>query len=64
MLQAQPTSKNIKVVGSNSKNVYLLFKNLMQDIYSLLCDIHMKDILMGERFEVKFKERTNDRNFK
>ena len=64
MLQTQPTLTNIRVVGSDSENVYLLFKNLMQDIYSLLCDIHMKDILMGERFEVKFKERTNDRNFR
>ena len=43
MLQAQPTLKNLKVVGSDSeKNVYLPFKNLMPDTYSLLCDIHVK----------------------
>ena len=56
MLQAQPTSKNIKVVGSNSKNVYLLFKNLMQDIYSLLCDIHMKDNPMGKGSKLNLKK--------
>ena len=49
MLQAQPTLKNIKVVGSDSeKNVYLPFKNLMPDICPLLCEIHMKNNLMGK----------------
>ena len=48
MLQAQSTLKTIKVVGSYSENVYLPFKNFMLDTYSLLCDIHMKDNLMGK----------------
>ena len=66
ILQAQPTLKNIKVVGSDSeKNVYLLFRNLMPDTYSLLCDIHMKDNLMGKGSKLnlskeQMKEILND----
>ena len=49
MLEAQPTLKSIKIFGSDSeKNVYLPLKYLMLDTYSLLCDIHMKDNLMGK----------------
>ena len=57
MLQAQPTLKDIKVVGSGSKkNVYLPFINLMPDTYSLLCDIHMKDNLMGNCSKLNLKK--------
>ena len=57
ILQAQPTLRNIKVVGSDSeKNVYLPFKNLMPDTYSLLCDIHMKDSLMGKGSKLNLKK--------
>ena len=60
MLQAQPTLKNIKVVGSDSeKNVYLPFKNLMPDTYSLLSDIHLKGSLMGKGSKLNLnKEQT------
>ena len=57
MLQAQLTLKNIKVVGSNSeKNVYSPFKNLMPDTYSLPCDIHVKDNLMGKGSKLNLKK--------
>ena len=57
MLQAQPTLKNIKVVGSDSeKKVYLPFKNLMPDTYSLPCDIYMKDNLMGKGSNLNLKK--------
>ena len=57
MLQAQPTLKNIKVNGSDSeKNVYLPFTNLMLDTCSLLCDIHMKDNLMGKGSKLNLKK--------
>ena len=56
MLQTQPTLTNIRVVGNDSENVYLLYKNLMQDIYSLLCDIHMKDNLMGKGSKLNVKK--------
>ena len=49
MLQAQLALKNIKIFGSDSeKNVHLPLKYLMPDTSSLLCDIHMKDNLMGK----------------
>ena len=57
MLQAQPTLKNIKVNGSDSeKNVYLPFKNLTPDTYSLLCDIHIKDNQMGKGSKLNLKK--------